>query len=664
MENVFINSGIVIFASVSLFILGIVFFITRFLRKVEPGKALIIINPFKKNMAVSFTGGVVIPVIHRAEVMDISTKQVVVERRGKDGLICKDNIRADISVNFYIRVNNTVEDVRNVAQSIGVDRASQKETLDELFQAKFSEALKTVGKKTDFEELFQERALFKEKIVQEIGQNLNGYSLEDTAIDYLEQTGLEFFEPNNIQDAAGIKKIIDITLELKEQKEKRETEATERILELDRQRAEAKARQEAEIAILQARENAEQEKIIQEERQKAELAKIRVDEELRIAAENMERQVEVAKKSKERTVAVETERVEKERDLEKTDREKLVALADIEKVRAVEDQKKTIQEIIRQRVALERSVAEEEEKTKDTVALATANRNKTVQLTAAEANAEEKLVTEIKSAEAKEKAAKYAANEMAIRAEAELATSNQIADAKKILAEGIIAESAAVGLSEVKVKEADADAVRKLGEAEAHALTFKSRAEAEAIREKGTSEAQIIADKAKAMHDLDEVGREHEEFKARLNVQQELALEKLTVSRDIAKNNAQVISKALENAKIDIVGGDQIFFDKLISAVSNSKSIEARFPEDGVLNQVKDVFLSDGNGELMTKLRGVIDTLGVGSKAMKDYSIAGLLNKLHSETKDSSIQGVISGLLKDAESAGINDQSSQILFNK
>ena len=66
----------------------------------------------------------------------------------------------------------------------------------------------------------------------------------------------------------------------------------------------------------------------------------------------------------------------------------------------------------------------------------------------------------------------------------------------------------------------------------------------------------------------------------------------------------------------------------------------------------------------MTKLRGVIDTLGVGSKAMKDYSIAGLLNKLHSETKDSSIQGVISGLLKDAESAGINDQSSQILFNK
>ena len=126
MGNILMQSTLMAAGAIVVVILGVVFFITRFLRKVEPGKALIVINPFRKNMKVSFTGGIVIPLIQRAEIMDVSTKQVVVERSGKDGLICKDNIRADISVNFYLRVNNTEADVRSVAQSIGVERASTK----------------------------------------------------------------------------------------------------------------------------------------------------------------------------------------------------------------------------------------------------------------------------------------------------------------------------------------------------------------------------------------------------------------------------------------------------------------------------------------------------------------------------------------------------------
>ena len=68
-----------------------------------------------------------------------------------------------------------------VASSVGVDRASDKRTLEELFMAKFSEALKTVGMKMDFEELYNERQRFKEEIIEVIGKDLNGYALEDTA---------------------------------------------------------------------------------------------------------------------------------------------------------------------------------------------------------------------------------------------------------------------------------------------------------------------------------------------------------------------------------------------------------------------------------------------------------------------------------------------------
>jgi uncharacterized membrane protein YqiK len=56
---------------------------------------------------VSFTGFFVIPVLHRLEVMDITLKTIVIERMGKEGLICKDNMRADIKVAFFVRVNKT-----------------------------------------------------------------------------------------------------------------------------------------------------------------------------------------------------------------------------------------------------------------------------------------------------------------------------------------------------------------------------------------------------------------------------------------------------------------------------------------------------------------------------------------------------------------------------
>src|SRR5215212_5359845 len=113
-------------------LLGMLALLARFYRQVEQGRALII-NTVKKEPVVAFTGAVVYPIINRAEVMDLSVKTIDIDRRGKEGLICNDNIRADINVTFFVRVNKTVEDVLKVAQSIGCARASDHGTLKELF---------------------------------------------------------------------------------------------------------------------------------------------------------------------------------------------------------------------------------------------------------------------------------------------------------------------------------------------------------------------------------------------------------------------------------------------------------------------------------------------------------------------------------------------------
>ena len=164
-----------------LIVFGAGVIIARFYRKVDQGRALIV-NTMRPEPTVTFTGKTVWPIINRAEVMDISVKTIELDRRGKEGLICRDNIRADIKVTFFVRVNKTSEDVLKVAQSIGCVRASDPETLEALFVAKFSEALKTVGKRLDFEELYIKRDDFKDQIIQVIGKDLNGYVLDDAAM--------------------------------------------------------------------------------------------------------------------------------------------------------------------------------------------------------------------------------------------------------------------------------------------------------------------------------------------------------------------------------------------------------------------------------------------------------------------------------------------------
>src|ERR1043165_4967990 len=289
-------------------VIGSLIFIRPFLRKGDQGFAMIV-NTMGREPKVSFSNKIVIPVFSRVEIMDISLKTIEVDRQGTNGLICSDNIRADIKVTFFVRVNKTSEDVLKVAGSVGVQRASDTKTLEELFQAKFSEALKTVGKKMNFIDLYNERDQFKDQIVQVIGRDLNGYSLEDAAIDFLEQTPLKLLDPDNILDSEGRKKIIDLTtqqrikaneiqLEGEEIIKKQDVEAREALLALERQQAEAEAKQQREIATTRAREQAEQAKVQFEEHRRAEEARLGAEQEIGIVRENSQREAEVAAKNR------------------------------------------------------------------------------------------------------------------------------------------------------------------------------------------------------------------------------------------------------------------------------------------------------------------------------------------------------------------------------
>lgn len=690
-------SGIILLAIGILVFLVITFFVvlSMFYKKIPQGKA--IVRTGVGGSKVAFNKGMyVIPVFHKMEIMDISVKKIEIARMENDGLICKDNIRADIKVAFFVRVNKSVEDVINVAQNLGCDRASDPDTLKSIFESKFSEALKTVGKKFDFIELYEARREFRDEILNIIGTDLNGYILDDCAIDYLEQTELRFLSPNNILDSEGIKKITELTaqqnmnanlIRREEEKviKKQNVEAREAILELERQLAEKEEKQKREIDNIKAREEAEITKVREEERLKSQTVRIATEEQLAIQEENKQRQIIIAEKSKQRTDAVETERVEKDRALEQTERERIVTLAQIDKERSIETEKKSIQNVIKERVQLEKGVVEEQQNVRDVEVYREVERKKQAGVIAASQEAEERLIATVKAAEAariaaeqeKEKKvidadaqkmiAERKAQELLIDAEAKKEAAVKESEARKIIAEAQAKEEAAIGLSEAEVMIAKAEAQEIQGEKEASVIEKKAEAmrkeglaEAEVVREKALAEAKGIEEKAEAMKKLDGVGKEHEEFKLQLQKEKEVELAHINIQKDIASAQADVLSEALKTAKIDIVGGETMFFENIVKQVSNAKGFDQLINQSKHATDIKNSLIGpDGQGDLAEKVRNLADKYGISSNDIKNLTVTAALIKLQQAATaqgDEADTGFINSLFSIASNLGISNK--------
>ncbi|WP_335970597.1 flotillin family protein [Streptomyces sp. CA2R106] len=680
MDATVIGIGVLV-AVLLLIALGVAVTVTKLFRKVSQGQALIVSK--SKHVDVTFTGTVVLPVLHSAEVMDISVKTIEVQRTGREGLICQDNIRADIHLTFFVRVNKTKEDVIKVAQAIGTERASHQDTLQKLFSAKFSEALKTVGKQLDFVDLYTHREHFRDQIIQVIGTDLNGYHLEDCAIDFLEQTPLTQLDPANILDAQGIRKITELTaiehvrtneFQRTEQKEitRQNVEARETILELERRQSEAEIKQRREVETLRAKEEAVTAKVQEEERLGAQGAFLRTEEQLGVQRENQAREVAVAQKNRERVIAVENERIEKDRVLEVIARERETELARISKEREVEGERRDVADVVRERIAVDRTVAEQEESIKQLRLVQEAERERQALIITAEAQAQERLVKDIKAAEAAEQAAQHKARESLTLAEARRQAAQMDADAKMRLAEGVRAEAAAKGLAEVEVRERSAAAITKVGAAEAEATTARLKAEAEGARAKSlaqaegtaaqaTAEAAMIGEKLKAeaagltekaaaMAALDDASRGHEEYRLRLAAEKDVRLAGLDTQRQIAEAQAAVLATGLEKADISIVGGEDVFFDRLIGAVSAARSVDSFVANSETVRAAAAPWL-DGSERFTQDATRVLSSLGAGWGGM---SVAGLLGRLIADGGPQA--GGFRQLLEQARAMGIADE--------
>jgi len=711
--------GLVLFAA-----LIVLFLLILCVRKIQPGRAGV--KTGFGGLQVAFDWMVRIPLLQSYHIVDISVKKLEITRKGKDGLVCRDNIRADITVAFYIRVEATVDSVRKVAQMLTPERVSDVGQLRELFEAKFSEALKTAGKQMEFHELFTERLRFRNEIQETIGKDLDGFLLQDVAIDYLEQTPLDQHDPDNVLDSEGIKKITEITqrervlanefsqrAQVNVEKENADAAIAKR--EQQRRDEEDMAKQQRAILEVKTNEEAETQKVIEIRRQDVEAKRLEAEESIRLRTEDMNRSVQ----ERQFTVTKEKQRLEQEALQEgeeaKVRRERLVALAEMDKQVKIAD---AAVEVERKRaivVTEQKAVVEQEEEKRNIEARMTAERNREVILIEADMNAKKEQVVKVVAAEAQKEAdrniaegekiklitAAEAGREASLReaeriqtlADAEARASEKRRHAMEQEAEGLAAKQAAPGLAEAKVLTAkasarkdEAEAEKFAGLAEAEVYTAKgdatagvtesqAQAEAEGIKDKelaaaagieakGLAEARGIEEKAKAMKLLHEAGQQHEEFRLRLAKDRDVELEAIRVQESIAASHSVLVGEALKNAKIDIVGGENDFFEKIVRAVGSGKSVDRTIDNSRTLTEAKNALFGGDSAKLKSQLRQWVQDFGLTSEDLKNLSVAALIGRLIANTNDSSLKGLLESAKALAGESGLADHPASSLLSK
>ena len=444
--------------AVILVVSGVLIIIARLYQRTSANEAFV--RTGMGGRAVVLDGGaIVVPVVHKTVLVVLETMKLEVERGGEDALITRDNLRCDIRAEFYIKVQAVKDDILNASRSLG-DRSVNAEAVRDLVFEKLVSALRSVAATRELAQLHAERDDFATAVSELVREDLksNGLTLESVTISRLDQTDTQRLNANNVFDAQGLRKIAEITQQARVERNMYERDAEreitdknvttrKQVLELEKDQAEAEATQAAEVSKIRSERRQDAETYEIEQRRLVETKEIDKDRQVQEAGVQRDLMVNIAKVNAEkdliakqqeqqtadilRNQAIQTADVERERAVEVAQREREVAIAQAEQRRAAAEQEQLVTEAERESAAQEVITVEE---------VATADREKRVQVIAAEQAAEQEKIKQqmeadivayknAKVAEGEQRAAASLAEAIRAKAEAER-------DAARLAAEG------------------------------------------------------------------------------------------------------------------------------------------------------------------------------------------------------------------------------------
>ena len=246
----------------------VVIFLSRFYRKSTRDVA-IIRTGFGGQRTVISGGVLALPFLHKVDEINMRTIRVEVKRAGDKSLITEDRMRVDAELEFYVRVQPTVEGVATAAQALG-SKAFTPEGIRNMMEGRFIDAVQAIAASEKMDTLHEKRADFVAKVASLLRDNLaqNGILLDSVSLTRLDQAAFASLDENNAFNAVGMRRLAEIIAVNKKKRAEVEADAdisvrqtqldaTKQRLVIGQQEEQAQINQRMEIEKIKAASDAE-----------------------------------------------------------------------------------------------------------------------------------------------------------------------------------------------------------------------------------------------------------------------------------------------------------------------------------------------------------------------------------------------------------------------
>ena len=271
-------------------------------------------------------GAFVLPIIHNITSVGMRTLRIEVKRGGDKAFITQNRMRVEIVAEFYVRVTPSKEAVSIAAGTLG-KRTMEPESLRDLVQGRFVDALGIVAAKMSMEEIQEKRGEYIKAVKGIVAESLSstGLELEAVSLTSVDQAGLEVFDPSNAFDAEGLtqlteqieagkKKRNDIEQDTAIRIRAKNLEAEQKALEIDQAREFSRLFQEREIAKQRDKETTEMAVETARQERLAEEARIQSAEDVEKARIQQQDTIEVERSLREHELTLQIEERKKLRN--------------------------------------------------------------------------------------------------------------------------------------------------------------------------------------------------------------------------------------------------------------------------------------------------------------------------------------------------------------
>jgi flotillin len=241
-----------------------IWFLQRYYAKATLDAALVRTG-FGGRRVITDGGCLSLPILHQIQKVSMGALAFSISREGRDAVLTRDKMRADVQFEFELRVAPTDDGIATAAQALGSRIARGGDTVKDVFAGSLVDAIQRAAAVRTLEEIHLDRSGFSADVADIIeAQSAKlGLTLLSVSLITVDQSDLSQWNENNAFNAQGMRQLAELVAHQRKERIRIETEAEvavreshlvqhQRQLELQRAERESEIAQKEHLAKLEA----------------------------------------------------------------------------------------------------------------------------------------------------------------------------------------------------------------------------------------------------------------------------------------------------------------------------------------------------------------------------------------------------------------------------